>query len=207
MRQILRCAGLAGIGLGLTAALGLVWFATPPAPETGTRPTDAIVVLTGGSLRVQSGIDLLREGKGRALFVSGVNPAVDLAQLLRVSGNGERRLECCVAIGHEAADTLGNAHETAAWMRLRHYRSLRLVTAWYHMPRSFLEFKRAMPEITIIAHPVFPARVKEDRWWVWHGTAGLLLIEYGKYLAALFRPLVARSDPPPAMPVEAGLAR
>ena len=57
---------------------GLLWFATPPSGETRPAATDAIVVLTGGSLRLQSGIDLLREGKGRKLFVSGVNQQVDL---------------------------------------------------------------------------------------------------------------------------------
>ena len=66
---------------------GLLWFATPPAGESRVSPTDAIVVLTGGSQRVQSGIELLREGKGRKLFVSGVNQQVDLEDLLRISGN------------------------------------------------------------------------------------------------------------------------
>ena len=48
--------------------------------------TDAIVVLTGGSLRLPSGIALLREGKGDKLFVSGVNQGVNLEDLLRISG-------------------------------------------------------------------------------------------------------------------------
>ena len=52
---------------------GLLWIATPPAGDARAARTDAIVVLTGGSLRLQSGIDLLREGKGGKLFVSGVN--------------------------------------------------------------------------------------------------------------------------------------
>ena len=57
----------------------------PPA-DTRAAPTDAIVVLTGGSLRLQSGIELLREGKGRKLFISGVNQQVDLDDLLRIFG-------------------------------------------------------------------------------------------------------------------------
>src|SRR5262249_22163212 len=136
---------------------GLIWFATPPAVEAQGRPTDAIVVLTGGSLRLESGIELLREGKGRKLFVSGVNQQVDLDKLLRISGNSRDWFMdlavCCVALGHEADDTLGNARETARWIRQQGFRSLRLVTAWYHMPRSLLEFDRAMPEIDILAHP------------------------------------------------------
>lgn len=186
---------------------GLVWFATPSAVENRAAPTDAIVVLTGGSLRLQSGIDLLREGKGRELFVSGVNHRVDLDELLRVSGNAPDWASCCVVLGHEADNTFGNARETAQWMRQQGYRSVRLVTAWYHMPRSRLEFERAMPEIEIVAHPVFPDRVKQQHWWAWHGTAALLVGEYDKYLAALFRPLIERLQPRSPDPVAAEIRR
>ncbi len=174
---------------------GLVWFATPPAEDSRTAPTDAIVVLTGGSLRLQSGIDLLREGSGRKLFVSGVNQQVDLDELLGVSGHAPDWALCCVVLGHRADNTFGNAQETAQWMRHQGFRSLRLVTAWYHMPRSLLEFDRAMPEIDIVAHPVFPDQVKQERWWAWRGTAALLVTEYVKYLGALARPLIAQRQP------------
>ena len=171
---------------------GLVWFATPPVAESRPAATDAIVVLTGGSLRLQSGIELLREGKGRKLFISGVNHEVDLDEVLRVSGNAPDWASCCVALGHAADNTLGNAHETAQWVHGEGFRSLRLVTAWYHMRRSLLEFDRAMPEIDIVAHPVFPDRVKQEHWWTWRGTAALLVGEYVKYQAALLRPLFER---------------
>jgi uncharacterized SAM-binding protein YcdF (DUF218 family) len=171
---------------------GLLWFATPPAADTRAAATDAIVVLTGGSLRLQSGIDLLREGKGRKLFVSGVNHQVDLDDLLGVSGNAPDWALCCVVLGHQADNTFGNAQETAQWIRRQGFRSLRLVTAWYHMPRSLLEFDRAMPAIDIVAHPVFPDQVKQERWWAWPGTAALLVNEYVKYLGALARPLIER---------------
>ena len=96
---------------------GLLWFATPPAADTRAAATDAIIVLTGGRLRLQSGMDLLREGKGRKLFVSGVNQQVDLDELLRrfrpCSGLGA----CCIVLGHDADNTFGNALETAQWMR------------------------------------------------------------------------------------------
>ena len=176
---------------------GLVWFATPPPAEDLPAITDAIVVLTGGSLRLQSGIELLLEGKGRELFVSGVNQEVELNELLRVSGNPPDWVSCCIALGHEADNTLGNAHETAQWVRRKGFRSLRLVTAWYHMPRSLLEFDRAMPEIEIIAHPVFPDQIKQH-WWGAHPSAILLVSEYGKYLGALVRPVLERLQREPA---------
>src|SRR5262245_51111453 len=173
---------------------GLLWFAIPMTADTRATPTDAIVVLTGGSLRLQSGIDLLREGKGRKLFVSGVNQQVELDDLLRVSGNSIDWVPdwaaCCVVLGHDASNTLGNARETAWWMRQQGFHSLRLVTAWYHLPRHRLEFDRAMPEIGIVAHPVFPDQVKQEHWWTWRGTAALMVSEYMKYLGALSRPVL-----------------
>jgi len=185
---------IAGAALFLLWAVGFILFAARPAPENESRSTDAIVVLTGGRLRLQSGIDLLRAGKGRKLFISGVNQQVDLDELLHISGNASDEAAywaaCCVVLGHEADNTLGNAQETARWMRGQGFHNLRLVTAWYHMPRSLLEFERAMPDIEIVAHPVFPEQVKSERWWAWRGTAMLLMNEYAKYLAALARPVI-----------------
>src|SRR5947209_3553612 len=96
---------------------GLVWFATPPAADTRAAATDAIVVLTGGSLRLQRGIELLRGGKGRKLFVSGVNQQVELHDLLGVSDHAPDWALCCIVLGHQADDTFGNAQETEQWIR------------------------------------------------------------------------------------------
>ena len=206
MRRSLYGLGLVSVGICLLWLAGLVWFATLPADESSAAPTDAIVVLTGGSLRLQSGIELLREGKGQKLFVSGVNQQVDLDDLLGVSGHAPDWALCCVALGHQADNTFGNAQETARWIRGQGFRSLRLVTAWYHMPRSLLEFDRALPEIDVVAHPVFPDQVRREHWWAQRGTASLLVTEYVKYLGALLRPLFDWRKPTVARPSEAAQA-
>ena len=189
-----RRMAIAGAALFVLCIAGLIWFAIAPSARDSTGPTDAIVVLTGGSQRLNSGIALLRDGKGQKLFVSGVNHHVHLEELLRSSGD---RLEaahewasCCVVLGYQAVDTIGNASETAQWMRQQGFHSLRLVTAWYHMRRSLLEFERAMPEIEIVPHPVFPDQIAHEHWWARRETAALLLTEYGKYLASLARPFI-----------------
>jgi len=192
---VLRRVTMVALSCGALWLAGLLWFVTPPAADSRAAPTDAIVVLTGGSLRLQSGFELLREGKGRVLFVSGVNQEVALDDVLRISGNAPDWAPCCVILGHEAENTLGNAQETARWIRSQDFRSLRLVTAWYHMPRSRLEFSRVMPEIDIVAHPVFPEQVKQQYWWPRRGTAALLVGEYVKYLGAVFRPLLRWPEP------------
>jgi uncharacterized SAM-binding protein YcdF (DUF218 family) len=191
-----RPLAITGAALFVLCATGFIWFAARPAPEHESAPTDAIVVLTGGRLRLQNGIELLREGKGRKLFVSGVNQQVDLDELLRVSGNADWA-SCCTVLGHDADNTIGNARETAQWMRQQGFSSLRLVTAWYHMPRSVLELDRTMPGVEILAHPVFPDEVSREHWWASRGTVLLLASEYGKYLGALLRPFVERLRPVP----------
>ncbi|MGO8919963.1 MAG: YdcF family protein [Stellaceae bacterium] len=172
---------------------GFVWFAReiPDEVSDADSETDAIVVLTGGSLRVQSGLALLAAGKAKKLFVSGVYHSTDVTALLHISRQSPEHVACCIVLGHEADNTLGNALETAQWMRQEDFHSLRLVTASYHMPRSLLEFSRAMPEMRIVANPVFPESVKQERWWASPGTASLILGEYHKYLVALARPLLA----------------
>lgn len=168
---------------------GLVWFVDriPRAVVAPERATDAIVVLTGGAGRLRVGLDLLARKRARKLFISGVYRGVEVAEILRLGRASPRALECCIELGYAATDTVGNARETAAWMAAEGFRSLRLVTAAYHMPRSLAEFRRAMPGIEIIAHPVFPRNVRLDAWWRWPGTAGLLANEFNKYLASNLR--------------------
>ena len=156
----------------------------------GTR-TDAIVVLTGGSGRLDLGVDLLAEDRAHRLFISGVFPGTDIRQLLTLVRDAPQRLADRIDVG-EAIDTIGNATETATWMTNQGYDSLRLVTAGYHMPRSLLEFRRALPSATIIPHPVFPAHVKQKEWWAWPGTASLFASEYNKLILAWLRHTIVK---------------
>jgi uncharacterized SAM-binding protein YcdF (DUF218 family) len=187
-----RALGWFAAGAGTTMLLwvgGLVWFVHSSLTITAdpTIETDAIVVLTGGRLRLEAGLDLLGAGRAQKLFISGVNPHVDRLALMRVAGHADGD-PSRIVIGHDADNTLGNARETAGWMQQQGYRSLRLVTSWYHMRRSLLEFERAMPDARIIAEPVFAGHADGETWSVWVDVALLTVSEYDKYLATLVRP-------------------
>lgn len=193
MRRVWHWLCGAGAAVAVVLVLwlgGLGWFLYQGlgAVDDRTTETDAIVVLTGGRFRLESGIGLLEAHRARKLFISGVNQHVDRTALLRVLGPLPESASCCIVLGHDADNTYGNARETAEWMRREGYRSLRLVTSWYHIPRSRLEFERAMPEASIILHPVYPEHPDVERWHAWRETAGLVVREYGKYLVALARP-------------------
>ncbi len=202
-----RAAWLAGVLLILWLG-GFAWFVGSSLWVRVDRasPTDAIVVLTGGKMRLETGLELLEAGKAGKLFVSGVNPAVDRDTLLRALGPAATREACCIVLGHTADNTVGNALETAVWMQQEGYRSLRLVTSWYHMHRSLLEFGRAMPRVRVVAHPVFSRDGEPEGWRGWLTAGQTVFAEYNKFLAAWLLHLVARAPKTPATPVIRTLA-
>jgi len=168
---------------------GLAWFGftMPQYPTDARTKTDAIIVLTGGSRRVSEGIRLLKTGAAPVLFISGVNRVVEKGALLRVAGGAPERLRPKIILGYRAEHTRGNAYETALWIKARQLKSLRLVTANYHMRRSLLELRRALPKTRIIAHPVFPRATKTGHWWRTLDGINIVATEFNKYMAALIR--------------------
>ena len=189
-------AAVALAGLWLYGFLGFVdqigsW--REPVVQPGLEAADAIVVLTGGSERVTTGIELLESGNGKKLFISGVHKKLSLDGILGSQPVPAALRVCCIVLGYQAGSTVGNAEETRAWMKAEGFSSLRLVTANYHMPRSLLLFRAAMPEATIIPHPITPDSVKLYEWWEHPGTVELLATEYDKFLVARFK-LWARED-------------
>ena len=187
-RLLVRRTILIGFALTVIWLGGLIAYANsiPNLPTNDDTRTDAIVVLTGGSGRLDEGLDLLERDMAKRLFVSGVYQGVDVKTLFQMFQHNPQELEARIGIG-TAINTVENASETAEWMDSYGYTSMRLVTAAYHMPRSLLEFHDAMANIDIIAHPVFPERVKVERWWVWPGTMGLIASEYNKFMFAWLR--------------------
>lgn len=183
--------------LGLVWAGGFIWYVDiiPTRVDEPDRKTDAIVVLTGGSERLSEGRRLLTRHLAKKLFISGVYRGVEVNELLSAGKADPRLISCCVVLGHVAENTRGNALETAVWVYEQGYRSLRIVTANYHMPRSLLEFRSLMPDVDIIAHPVFPDNVKVDNWWRWPGSASLIASEYNKFLFASLRNHILRLLP------------
>ena len=107
-----------------------------------TTITPMRIAVTGGSGRIEEGVALLSQGRAKKLFISGVPREVELAQFA-AKGLPSDLSACCVVLGHEADSTRQNAQETARWMRTEGFRSLLLVTAAYHMPRSEIEFHAA----------------------------------------------------------------
>ena len=183
--------------LAVVASLILLWvvglYAFAARVSTSTPaldpPTaDAIVALTGASsVRIETAVQLLEEGKGRRLLISGVNPQARRSEVKYVARGVGRIWDCCVDLGFRAENTRGNAVETARWVAFHHYKSLIVVTADYHIPRSILELKSTMPGVTLYAYPVVTDTVNTRRWWTRGEDTRRIVVEYSKYLAILAR--------------------
>jgi uncharacterized SAM-binding protein YcdF (DUF218 family) len=141
--------GLLGIDFALFAQR-----AARMTPDPGTTG-DAIVALTGGAgMRIAAGVQLVAEGKGGHLLISGVHPDVTRDDLIALAGGDPKVWTCCVTIGYAAETTLGNADETAAWAYENGYHDLIVVTSDYHMARSLIVLQDAMPDIVLKPWPV-----------------------------------------------------
>jgi len=157
-----------------------------------------VVALTGigSNERIGAGVNLLEAGRARRMLVSGVNREASREDIRAVSKAARRIYDCCVDLGFTAADTVGNARETAEWARAMRYDSLIVVTADYHMPRAMLELRSAMPEAKLQPYPVATSAFNVHRWWRSSKSARLMIVEYSKYLAILGRETIRALGPP-----------
>ena len=191
---------------GLIWAVGLVTFAERVETSTpGSEPpvADAVVALTGGSsARLEQAMALLERGRGRRLLISGVDPAATREDIRGVTRAYNRIFDCCVDLGRQAEDTIGNARETADWARANGFRTLIVVTADFHMPRSLVELRAVMPGVELIPYAVATRQLDARRWDRSTKDARVMVGEYNKYLAVLaregFLSLGPREEPAPA---------
>jgi len=153
--------------------LGFIVFSvTLGAPAKGAR-TDAVVVITGGSGRIERAIDILAKGYAKRMLISGTDPSVTKADLVRRLGGKKKLVDCCVDLGSESVDTRSNAEEAKRWLDKHRYKSFRLVTSDWHMRRARYEFRRVMKG----KYEVLPDAVKtEPRFTTLFGEYNKLLL-------------------------------
>jgi len=158
---------------------------TASVPETANA--DAIVVLTGGHARVSEAVRLLEEGRANRLLISGVHPGTTREQLAAVTASPMPLEKQSVELDRVALNTAGNAVETANWVRKNGFSSLLVVTSAYHLPRAEVELAGALPDVNLIAYPVFSKDLNLGVWYREPATMRLLIREYVKYILARLR--------------------
>ncbi len=169
IRLVVRLAALAL----LFWMLGFVVFAVSlPRAADAKLKTDVIVVPTGGVGRTVRGAEILKAGGAARMFISGVAATTRGREIAAENRLDPRLFACCVDLGREASDTRSNAEETAAWLRARKAKSVRLVTTDWHMPRARFELDQVVgPDIRIIDDAVDS-----------QPDFSVLMREYNKYL-------------------------
>ncbi|HST35221.1 MAG TPA: YdcF family protein [Allosphingosinicella sp.] len=157
----------------LLYALGYAAFAVLLPRPAGDERTDAIVVLTGGTGRLERGFALMKAGRASRMLISGVPSTARPEDYLERHEVDPAMFECCIVLGKDSFDTRSNADEVARWVGRRGYRSIRLVTNDYHMPRALYQVRKQVGEGVDVLPDAVPApeRAFEQ-----------IFIEYNKFL-------------------------
>ena len=159
-------------------------------PIDSTTKTDAIVVLTGGKNRIAEAVKLYNNGLADMLFISGVEPHVNFGSLEKQNKIQIMRQKDHVILGKEATNTIENAIEVSEIIRRNNLKSIRLVTSYYHMPRSLNELKALNPDVEVIEHPVYSKNVSK-RWWKRPKSFCLIASEYHKFIYVYLKNLIS----------------
>lgn len=165
--------------IAIVWALGFAAFMLSLGKPLDGRKTDAIVVLTGASGRIDRGLAMLRAGDAKRMLVSGVDPDVRPGEFAAQYKIDRKLFARSVDLGWQAVDTRSNADETAKWVQRHRYKSVRLVTSDWHMPRAKLELSRQLPGVEVVGDAVR----SQPR-------VAMLVREYHKYLVRLAASLV-----------------
>lgn len=190
--------------LSILALCALIWLLAfgwflqhvPAAmPGKTLAKADAIVVLTGGSLRVEHGLWRFGEDAAPLLLISGVGADTKLSELLHTHApeafiRGLQAKKQSIYLDRIANSTYTNAQQTAKFARAHGVKRIRLVTANYHMPRSLLEMRLALPDVVFIPDAVVPRNFVQAGWWKKRETRTLLLTEFHKIWAVRLRNLL-----------------
>lgn len=151
------------------------------AAEVTTAPShaDAIIVLTGGKGRVDEGLRMLRSGVAGTLVLSGVHEDAGMDAIF--AGGVELQLRQRIILEKASKNTYENAVETRRLVIDRRFKSIVLLTSWYHLKRAEYIFRTVMPDdIVIIARAVAPPEPEETALWNFK-TMAILASEFIKY--------------------------
>ncbi|MEO1703077.1 MAG: YdcF family protein [Pseudomonadota bacterium] len=191
LRRFLRVALAICFAVAAALLVGFVLFVAQVKDYQVPDPSlqaDGIVVLTGGVARLSTAAELLRDGRGKKLLISGVNENTSAQTIKKLLLLDDALFSCCVDLDREALDTIGNAQAAINWAQRSGFESLLWVTNDYHMARSLLEVDRiGGDEMEITPYPVSNPTSPSAGWSPVLDRYRVLVGEYAKYLVALMR--------------------
>ncbi|MAQ70686.1 MAG: hypothetical protein CL565_00665 [Alphaproteobacteria bacterium] len=188
--------GLWFIGFSIFSVYSLT--ANPDLAKRGQA--DAIVVLTGGSSRVTTGLALLNQKAAKRLFISGSHQDTTVDDILEMNKSNPD-LSCCIDLDPLAIDTKSNALQTVNWITENKIDSIILVTSGYHMIRArneidmvlsrvYEEKLRPTPDLLIYEFPLPLETLDVKSFSFWK----LMLGEYNKTILSFAKRLFNLSE-------------
>ena len=144
---------------------------------TTIKSIDSIVVLTGDKFRISKGMEILSNGIGEKLLLSGVNKNIKLTNIMNEFPKYKNFFDCCVEIENISSNTFENSRETFLWLEKNKYNSVLIVSSDYHMPRAKLEFEKFLNTKNTYYHPVHSNNNLKAI-----GKIKKLFLEYVKYM-------------------------
>jgi uncharacterized SAM-binding protein YcdF (DUF218 family) len=156
---------VAAVVVGLIVGIGFYL-----SPQGVLKPSDAIVVISGGETE-------LRVKEGVRLFQQGIAPVIIMSGAARDAGtsNAETMRDIAVSLNvpvekillePNAKDTIGNAKYVGELIAQNQIHSIVLVTSPYHQRRAYLTFRRALgKDFVIINHSALDSAWRKNGWW------------------------------------------
>ncbi len=146
---------------------------------------DAIIVWTGDYARIKTAFLLHERNENTLLFISGAYDGASLEEIRIASGYDKPPKEKLIHIGRQARDTIGNAQETADFVREHNIGKIYLITSNYHIPRSlYLLKKQNIPNLQVFPIPVFHSYFTIENWWKNRDSLEMIISEYSKFFAS-----------------------
>ena len=142
-----------------------------------------IVVLTGGKGRIDKGLELFERNYGKYLFISGVFKESEV-KINNFVENKLKEKDCCVVVDNKAKNTFENALELTRWLDEKYdIKNIILVSSYYHLPRSYIVFKKFIKDKDILLSPV-NYKINFNENIIFH--VRLIILEYFKIIYTLF---------------------
>jgi uncharacterized SAM-binding protein YcdF (DUF218 family) len=176
------------LGIGLAGGFLLFAACIDQEEHAPSRRGQAMIALTGGKDRIPDAVALLAEGYASRLLISGVNQGITRSEVAQLAPKFKTLVECCVELGYDARNTIGNAEEAQRWFRgNKLHGPLLVVTSNYHMPRALVELAAVLPDVELIPAPVVTEKLRRAGWWNDIHVARLWASEYAKFVVSVAR--------------------
>ena len=140
---------------------------------------DGIAVLTGGKGRIKEGLNLLEKNPEAKLIISGVDQKVTLKNITK-----KNNLFRNIFLDKESKSTIENATQIINWAKMLKLKKIKIITSYYHMPRSILFLKHYGKDIIFIPHSVISNDTNYKNIINYFKLGAFLFEEYTKYLVS-----------------------